>query len=192
MRRLRGHDRGGSWASSESRFTRAFEELTAYLAQITEETTVTKMMGIAWRTVGRRIVRELGGSPEAHEIKGTRFALLKKPRALSPSENEKLSFVQQTDERPSRAYFLKETFGDALDYLQPARAHTAFTGWLAWASRSRRKPFVRVAGIIPKRFDGINLRTVARRAFGFRGPGPLIAMLLLTCGGIPLDPPLPP
>ena len=31
---------------------------------------------------------------------------------------------------------------------------------------------------------------IARRAYGFHSPEPLIAMLLLTCGGIQLDPPL--
>ena len=45
------------WASSDSRFTWEFEEMTAYLAEITDRTTVTKMMGIAWRSVGRIVER---------------------------------------------------------------------------------------------------------------------------------------
>jgi hypothetical protein len=32
---------------------------------------------------------------------------------------------------------------------------------------------------------------IARRAYGFHSPPPLIAMLYLCCGGIKLDPPLP-
>jgi transposase len=35
------------------------------------------------------------------------------------------------------------------------------------------------------------LRMIARRAFGFHSPPPLISMLYLCCGGITLDPPLP-
>jgi transposase len=35
------------------------------------------------------------------------------------------------------------------------------------------------------------LRMIARRAFGFHSPPPLIAMLYLCCGGIALNPPLP-
>ena len=31
--------------------------MTAYLAQITDRTTVTKMIGVAWRTVGRIVQR---------------------------------------------------------------------------------------------------------------------------------------
>lgn len=33
------------------------------------------------------------------------------------------------------------------------------------------------------------LRMIARRAFGFHGPGPLMAMLLVCCGGITQTPP---
>ena len=314
------------WAGAGSDFTWEFEEMTAYLAQITDKTTVTEMLGIAWRTVGRivervverkldpsrldelrfigvdefsyrkrhhyltivvdherrrivwakegrsyevlkeffqtlglercvkieaatidmaggyekaieewlpqaelvfdrfhvqrlasdavdevrrSIVWALQGTEEAKEVKGTRFVLLKKPEDLSPSEKLKLSAVQATNQRLYRAYLLKETLADALDYLQPARAREALSGWLAWASRSRLKPFVRVARTIRKRLEGIiayvktrltnglveglnnKLRMVARRAFGFHSPTALIGMLFLNCGGIELDPPLP-
>jgi len=80
---------------------------------------------------------------------------------------------------------------------------------LAWASRSRLEPFVRVARTVRSHkegalayiedrltngvVEGINnkLRMIARRAFGFHSAGALIAMLFLCCGGIVLHPPLP-
>lgn len=40
------------WAAPNSGFTEAFEEMCAYLAQITDFTSVTKLLGIDWRTVG--------------------------------------------------------------------------------------------------------------------------------------------
>lgn len=40
------------WAAPASRFTRDFEELAAYLDQVTDQTQVTRMLGIAWGTVG--------------------------------------------------------------------------------------------------------------------------------------------
>ena len=46
-----------SWARPGSRFTEPFEEMTAYLAQITNKTEVSRIMGIAWRTVGNIIER---------------------------------------------------------------------------------------------------------------------------------------
>ena len=40
------------WAVPGSSFTERFEELTAYLAQRMDKTAVTKLMGVAWSTVG--------------------------------------------------------------------------------------------------------------------------------------------
>jgi transposase len=40
------------WADVGRRFTRDFEEMVAYLAQITDKTTVTRLMGLSWRAVG--------------------------------------------------------------------------------------------------------------------------------------------
>lgn len=51
------------WAEPMSPFTRAFEELVAYFAQRTDKTTVSRTMGIAWRSVGNviaRVVARLG------------------------------------------------------------------------------------------------------------------------------------
>ena len=45
------------WARPGSRFTRPFEEMTAYLAQSTNKTEVARMMGISWRTVGNIVER---------------------------------------------------------------------------------------------------------------------------------------
>ena len=49
------------WAAHDCGFTRDFEELVAYLAQTTDKTAVTKLMGIAWATVGRIIERVVKG-----------------------------------------------------------------------------------------------------------------------------------
>lgn len=49
------------WARHDSRFTRPFEEKVAYLAQITNKTAVSNLMGISWRTVGnivKRVVKD--------------------------------------------------------------------------------------------------------------------------------------
>jgi len=46
-----------SWADPGSRFTHDFEELAAYLARATDKTTVTHLLGVAWRTVGAIVGR---------------------------------------------------------------------------------------------------------------------------------------
>lgn len=45
------------WAHHRSRFTDDFEELVAYLVQVTDKTQVTKLMGISWASVGSIVER---------------------------------------------------------------------------------------------------------------------------------------
>lgn len=316
-----------AWAPEAGRFTYAFEELAAYLAQVTDKTQVMRLLGIAWKTVGsivervverrldpdrlsglrrigidefsykkrhhyltivvdhdrqrvvwagegrsaealapffdalgvegceaielvtidlsaaytkavreklpnaeivydrfhvqrlvsdaldevrRELVRELATDPDqARAIKRTRFVLLMNPWNLSRSQRRKLSEIQQTNQRLYRAYLLKETLAQALDYRQPRRAERALRDWLDWASRSRLAPFVKAARTIRKHLPGIlayirtrltnglveglnnRIRMIARRAYGFHSHQALSAMIFLNCGGIQLDPPLP-
>lgn len=51
------------WAEAGSSFTRDFEDVVALLAQRTDKTTVSELMGIAWETVGniaRRVLERRG------------------------------------------------------------------------------------------------------------------------------------
>lgn len=329
-RRVECHDCGIlveqiPWARQGSGFTRDFEEKVAYMAQITDKTSVTRLLGISWRTVGRIVqsvvderlnperlkglrtigidefsyrkhhnyitlvvdhdtqrviwaaegksadtlggffdlldestrdgikfatmdmsasyikavterlpsaqiifdrfhvqklvsealdevrraeVRELE-EEEGKVVKKSRYSLLKNPWNLTPKEKQKLADIQKNNTRLYRAYLLKETFANALDYRQPKRAEEALDDWLAWASRSKLKAFVKVARTIRKYKEGIlayirdrysnglvegtnnKLRVIARRAFGFHSADALISMLFLNCGGIALHPRLP-
>jgi transposase len=45
------------WGAAASRFSWAFEEWVAYLAQITDQTQVHKLTGVAWSTVGQIVER---------------------------------------------------------------------------------------------------------------------------------------
>ena len=46
-----------SWAAGSRAFTAPFEELTAYLAQVTDRTTVSRLAGICWQAVGSIVER---------------------------------------------------------------------------------------------------------------------------------------
>lgn len=61
------------WASSAGPFTTAFEEAVAYLAQVTDKTTVTRVMGIAWVTVGSIVERVIERRLDASRLDGLRF-----------------------------------------------------------------------------------------------------------------------
>ncbi len=314
------------WAATRSRFTYEFEELAAYLAQITDRTQVVAMLGIAWATVGaivqrivarrldperlsnlrrigidefsyrkhhryltfvvdhdrrrvvwagegrssgtlqpffdllglercqkiesvtidlsaayikavregldqaeivfdrfhvqrlasdalgevrRSLVRSLSAGEAAAAIKDTRFVLLKDPENLTDHQRSKLAEVQRTNQPLYRAYLLKEALAQALDYRQPWRAERSLKDRLAWASRSKLRPFVKTARTIRKHLPGIlayirtrltnglveglnaKVRMITRRAFGFHSPEALTSMVFLCCGGLHLYPPLP-
>ena len=170
---------------------------------------VQRLVSDALDEVRRAQVRLVGLGEKGRATKHSRFALLKNPWNLTRKEKEKLCELQRTNAPLYRAYLLEETLAQALDYKQPGHARRALEDWLAWASHSKLKPFVKAARTIRKHFDGIvayfeerltngivegfnnKLRMIARRAFGFHTPDPLISMLHLRCGGIQLDLPVP-
>jgi transposase len=60
------------WAPHASDFTFAFEELVAYLAQVTDKTRVTELMGIAWTTVGAIVERVVSRKLDPDLLEGLR------------------------------------------------------------------------------------------------------------------------
>ena len=82
---------------------------------------------------------------------------------------------------------------------------THLDAWLAWATRSRLRPFVRLArtlrehrdgilaairlGLSNGRLEGLNckIRLISHRAFGFHSADPLIALVYLCCAGITIE-----
>ena len=150
--------------------------------------------------------RKAGQSAVARDLKGARFALWKNPENLTRRQRSKLSTIQQTNRRLYRAYLLKEQLREI--YRVPAEyASALLDAWLAWARRCRLEPFVKLArtiteqrrgieaaiehGLSNARVEAINtkIRLITRRAFGFHSPDSLIALAMLTLGG--LCPPLP-
>jgi transposase len=176
---------------------------------------VQRLASDALDAVRRSLVREAAAaedddSDESQAIKKTRWVLLKGWHRLDAGERARLHEVQRTNRPLYRGYLLKETLAGALDYRQPARAEKALRSWIAWAGRSRLRPFVRVARTLRAHFAGVlayiqhrltnglaeglnnKLRMISRRAYGFHSAEALIAMLFLNAGGIKLSPRLPP
>ena len=86
-----------------------------------------------------------------------------------------------------------------------AEAVKRLDAWLAWASRSRLKPFVKLARTIRQHKSGVlaaieldisngrlealnsRVRLISHRAHGFHSADALIAMIYLCCAGIQID-----
>lgn len=153
------------------------------------------------------LARRAGDKADARWLKGARWALWKRPERLTDRQQAKLSQIAKTNERLYRAYLLKEQLRLVFHEPDTAAAVALLDGWLAWARRCRISSFVKLAktisasraGIIATltyrlsnaRVEAINttLRLITRRAYGFHSAEALIALAMLTVGG--LRPPLP-
>ena len=151
--------------------------------------------------------RRRNGDPRGAEaIKGSRWALLKNPEDLDGNQRIRLARIQKDNARLYRAYLLKEQLRAVFQHTG-RQASNILDDWLAWASRSKLPPFVKVARSIRSNRAAIdavlthrlsNARVEAantklgllnRLAFGFHSHAPLVALAMLKLGG--LCPPLP-
>jgi len=130
---------------------------------------------------------------------------LKAPENRTEGQDAALAEVQSANKRLYRAFLLKEELRALYHDVTPGEAEAHLDGWLAWASRSKLKPFVRLARTIRKhregvlaavclgisngRLEGLNskVRLISHRSFGFHSAAPLIALIYLCCGGIEID-----
>lgn len=141
-------------------------------------------------------------------VKGTRWALLKAPENRTARQDVALAEVQSANKRLYRAFLLKEQLRELYHHVEPAAAAAYLEDWLAWAQRSKLKPFVKLArtirehrdgvlaavrlGLSNGRLEGLNskVRLISHRSFGFHSAAPLIALIYLCCGGIEVELPL--
>ena len=144
-------------------------------------------------------------TPTGRWIKGTRWSLLKAPEHQSIYQLATLTEVQRENQRLYRAYLLREELRLLYHLPDPELAPAHLDAWLAWASRSRLRPFVRLArtlrahrdgilaairlGLSNGRLEGLNskIRLISHRAFGFHSADPLIALVYLCCAGIMIE-----
>jgi transposase len=144
-------------------------------------------------------------TPEGRWVKGTRWSLLKAPEHQTIGQLATLAEVQTENRRLYRAFLLREELRLLYHLPDPALAPAHLDAWPAWASRSRLRPFTRLArtlrehrdgilaairlGLSNGRLEGLNskIRLISHRAFGFHSADPLIALVYLCCTGIVID-----
>lgn len=150
--------------------------------------------------------RRAGDEVTARELKGARWALWKNPERLTPRQGLRLCSIQATNGPLYKAYLLKEQLRQVFHLPTPA-ALSLLDQWITWAQRCRLPAFVKAAATVRQHRDGIaatlshrlsnarveamntRIRLITRRAFGFHSAQALIALALLSFGG--LCPPLP-
>ena len=150
--------------------------------------------------------RKAGEIALAKDLKGARFALWKNPERLTERQQQKLARIKQVNEPLYRAYLLSQQLRPI--YRVPyQQAIELLDAWLSWAQRCRLAPFVKLArtiraqrpgieaaiqnGLSNARVEQINtqIRLITRRGFGYHSQQAVIALAMLSLGG--LCPPLP-
>jgi transposase len=148
---------------------------------------------------------ERSHTPKGKWIKGTRWSLLKSPQKQTVPQLALLAEVQQANKPMFRAFLLKEELRVLYQLDDPALAPAHLDAWLAWASRSKLDPFVKLARTIRRhragilaairlglnngRLEGLNsrIRLISHRSFGFHSADPLIALVYLCCTRIVIE-----
>jgi transposase len=148
---------------------------------------------------------ERSHTPTGKWIKGTRWSLLKAPGKQTAKQLALLADVQNANRSLYRAFLLKEELRLLYQLEDSRSAPEHLDAWLAWASRSKLDPFVKLARTIRLHRDGIlaairlkltngrleglnsRIRLISHRSFGFHSAEPLIALVYLCCSGIMIE-----
>jgi len=145
--------------------------------------------------------RREGQKDLARQLKGARFALWKNVQNLTDRQKVKLATIQKTNRPLYRAYLLSQQLREI--YRVPfADAVELLDAWLCWARRCRLAPFVKLAKTITRCRQGIEaaienrlsnarveqvntqIRLITRRGFGYHSQEAVIAIAMLTLGGL--------
>jgi len=142
---------------------------------------------------------------QARWVKHSRWALLKDPDALKPSQLEVLHELRRSGSVLYRCWQLKEGLRDLYRLPDPADAEHHLDWWLAWACRSRIPAFVTLSktvrtnrervlaaielGLSNSKLEGLNskIRLINHRGYGHHSAAALIAMIYLCCGGLTIQ-----
>lgn len=142
------------------------------------------------------ILRHNGDADAAKEFKGLRWVLLRNWENLRGKQRGVIRELANANRRMFRAWQLKEELRDIFKLPLPA-ARRALDDWLAWASRSKLTPFVKLARTIRHYRESIeatiewrltngiaesnnaSIGRIRANARGFHDPNAFITMIML-------------
>lgn len=90
------------------------------------------------------------------ELKGSRWALLKKARDWNDTQTTQMHYLQRSTLKTARAWRLKEALRAVFASAGDAEhAEVELKAWISWARRSRLPPFKRLGQTLRDHFNGI-------------------------------------
>lgn len=121
-------------------------------------------------------------------IKGQRYTLLSHKANLDLDGRRSLALLLKANKRLSKAYMLKESFGQLWDYQNSTWARKFFDNWKAQLKWSRLEPYQKFTELVERHWEGIisychpdhkvslgfmeglnnKIRVIQRRSYGIR------------------------
>jgi transposase len=153
-------------------------------------------------------LRSLNDPDAARRFKDARWVLLKRPENLTERQQATYQELEQAGGEVWSAYTLKEALRAVFaPGLHLAEVTERLDQFIADATESALKPFQRLAGTVARHRDGIlaairlgitnartealnnKVRLITRRAYGFHSAQAALALVMLCCGPITVNPP---
>ena len=149
-----------------------------------------------------RTLREAGDE----SLVGSKYLWLYGSENLPEKHRERFDSLHALHLKTGRAWALKESLRTLWDNRSLIWAQTHWASWDSWATRSRLKPVVAVAGMIRRHLtnvmtyfrhritnavaEGLNskIQGIKKRAFGFRNKENFKTAIYFHCGGLNLYP----
>lgn len=187
-------------------FIKAVREALPHAQIVFDRFHVQRLVSEALDETRRAEWQRLRGTAEGDALKNLRWPLLKSSWNLDQEETARVAELQNQNARLYRGYMLKEGLAHILDGRQVNVVTEKLKEWIAWAERSQLEAFRRVARTIKKHLldivayvrwkltngvvEGLNAkaRLLTRRAYGFHSAEAVIAMVMLCCTGLQIDP----
>lgn len=155
------------------------------------------------RGKGRPKKGEEPAEKKAPRIKESKYALGKNPENLTVRQQAKLKEIRENEDKLFRAWQMKEKIRELFHQnLSAEELKTHLLGWCNWASRCRIPAMVELGqkirrhsesivrtienGVSNARIEGMNnkIKSLQRRAFGFRNTENLKATVMLGCSNL--------
>ncbi|MEJ7649480.1 MAG: ISL3 family transposase [Nakamurella sp.] len=156
---------------------------------------------VAWAMKGLDKVRHRTLAAAGVKDRNARWAVAKNPINLTADQKSALERIKDSNDALYTAYLLKEQLRVVFE-AKGERGREVLAGWLSAARSSGLPEFVRLAATVDRyrqlilntlehnvsnaRSEATNchLRALTKRAYGYRTPEALIAMGMLTRGGL--------
>ena len=139
-------------------------------------------------------------------LKGSKYLWLYSKENVPENRRNEFAVLQKLELKVGRAWAIKETLRKLWHYSYPGSANKFWKRWYFWATHSRLKPIIEVAGTIKRHIanvltyirhritnavsEGLNskIQTIKKMAYGFRNKEHFKTAIYFHCGGLDMYP----